>query len=146
MPIPMLHSLARRAGVSRLDAERMWKQAKSSAKAQGKGDNYGYIVNIVKKMMKLSVTDSIEERLIGHHVEGTAEDYEVRCFFDSGNLCFASVDDVLIEAGVDPRIDFIVSTVNNTDWPADHEVWTECENYKGSLQTLLDKVLRMVNQ
>ena len=53
MPIAALKSMAKKAGVSLEKAEKYWKDAREGASAQGKKENWPYVMSIVKKRLKL---------------------------------------------------------------------------------------------
>jgi hypothetical protein len=53
MPAPVLLKLAKRAGESPEEAERLWAKAKRLASEEGHTDDYDYIVGIVKRMLGL---------------------------------------------------------------------------------------------
>lgn len=65
----------------------------------------------------------------------------VRTFFDSGILYFATLDDVLIDHGVDSRIDTICALVNGFDWPDKHPLLELVAAFEGNLQDLFLQVL-----
>ena len=51
MPQAYVSKLAKEHGVSTSKAEGHWAKAKAAAEKEGKGENYGYITSIFKKMM-----------------------------------------------------------------------------------------------
>jgi hypothetical protein len=53
MPVPAVKALARKAGKSVSEAERLWNEAKKSADEQGKGKDYAYIMGTLKSMLGL---------------------------------------------------------------------------------------------
>lgn len=53
MPVPLVKSLAAKAGVSVRKAEELWDRAKKSAAEQGRADDYAYIAGILKRMLGL---------------------------------------------------------------------------------------------
>jgi hypothetical protein len=58
MPTPYLKKLAKEGKGSISSLEKKWDTAKSKAKEQGKGSNYGYITSIFKSMVGASATAS----------------------------------------------------------------------------------------
>src|SRR5213595_980248 len=58
MPAAVLKSLASKSGVGVDRAERLWDKAKDLAAKDGRKDDYGYIVGIVKKMLGLKKKES----------------------------------------------------------------------------------------
>lgn len=60
MPAPALFSLAKRAGKSEAEAERLWNKAKELASEEGRPEDWPYIMGIVKRMLGLgeSLTES----------------------------------------------------------------------------------------
>lgn len=143
MPVPSkLYLVARQAGVSRIRAEQLWVVAQRLSKQEGAGNRYA--LQLVRRMLEIEEIPQLVEKELARIREGLAGDVEVRAFFDSSNLCFATVGDVLIEQGRDPRIDLLCNIVNQHDWPESHDIWDVCENYRGSLQELFDRVLAVV--
>jgi len=65
MPANIIKALARKAGVSVSSVEDKWNQAKAAAKKQGRGDDYQYIVGILKKMLKLENSNEIVKPTMG---------------------------------------------------------------------------------
>lgn len=51
MPVPYLKKLADQGHGSLPSLEKKWDEAKKIAKDEGKGENYGYITGILKKML-----------------------------------------------------------------------------------------------
>ena len=72
-------------------------------------------------------------------------DIKVRTFFDSGILCMATLDDIMIDPGIDSRVEQIVTIVNGNTWPAEHPMIEMLEGYEGSLAELHQDILRMTN-
>jgi 3-methyladenine DNA glycosylase Tag len=54
MPSSLIKSFAEESDKSESEVEKLWNKAKEIAKEQGKGDNYSYIVGILKKMLKIN--------------------------------------------------------------------------------------------
>ena len=75
----------------------------------------------------------------------TGGDVQVRTFFDSGLLCFATLDDIMIDPAIDTRVEQIVAMVNTNTWPANHPMIEKLEGYEGSLSNLHNQVLSMTN-
>ena len=137
-----LYTMARISGTSRLKAEQLWVLANRLAKNEGKDNRYA--LEIVRRMMKIESIPVLTERYMEAAEFGTLHDKQIRAFLDSGNVCFAESDDVLIESGADPRIDLLCAIVNQNDWPEAHDIWEMVENYHGSLEQLFDRVLKLV--
>lgn len=154
MPLPVFNVIGAKHGLSRIDTDNLWKVAQAQAAKDGRTDQYDYIMSLVKKMMDDEADEteisedykSAAESIIKRQANGTLEDRTIRAFLDSGFLCFATPDDVLISEGVDPRIDLLCALVNKTDWPEDHEMWDVCESYHGSLISLFNRVLGWIRR
>ena len=151
MPPPALKSLANKAGKSLKDAERYWSDAKNQVKPKTDSD-YQKVMGIVKKRLGLptkSVEGLVRAAELGacyrYLIEAaTGGDVNIRTFFDSGFLQFCTPEDVMIEAGVDSRIDTILNLVNDNDWPSDHPMMDQLDSYEGSLDKLYTSVLQSV--
>lgn len=137
MPAPALASLAKKAGKSYADAERYYKDAKKQVGT----DNYALIMGIVKKRLGLK-KESAAEYLISKLMEHERPE-NVRAFFDSGLLNFASMDDVYIDPATDERLDDIAWIVNENDWPHDHPLFDIVNGYEGSISVLYDRVMSL---
>lgn len=155
MPPPALASLAKKAGKTLKDAERYYADAKKQVKPDS-DDDYRLVMGIVKKRLGLktkplaaSAESFIDSVLYGEKGFSLIEmvsggDTQVKTFFDSGMLCFATPDDVMIESNVDDRISAMMSIVNEEDWPNGHPIYDLFENYEGSLDYLFDSFTRLV--
>lgn len=53
MPAPAVASLAKKAGVSKDEAERRWSKAKKRAEEEGRKEDWQYVMGIFKKMLGL---------------------------------------------------------------------------------------------
>jgi len=83
----------------------------------------------------------------GSLLEALAQgDRSVRLFFDGGSLCFATPEDVQIEASVDPRMQIIKRVVDDVNWPESHPVYEMVDGYVGSLQDIFQRVLQVAKQ
>ena len=69
---------------------------------------------------------------------------DIRAFYDSGILCFASIDDILISEDSDPRLNIMRNVINEYEWSDSHPVVDIFEDYEGPLDSLyklfLDKL------
>ncbi len=65
----------------------------------------------------------------------------VRTFYDSGILRVATIDDVLVEPGMDSRVDTVLHMTNEVEWPHDHPL-SDFE-FEGNLDDLYNKVLNL---
>jgi 3-methyladenine DNA glycosylase Tag len=54
MPSSLIKSFSKESDKSESEIEKLWNKAKEIAKEQGQGDNYSYIVGILKKMLKIN--------------------------------------------------------------------------------------------
>ncbi len=162
MPPAALASLAKKAGKSKGDAERYYKDAKKQfVKKKGKdlkGNDFRLIMGIVKKRLGLStkplaasqldtmihmVTEGANpDHVMGHFRE---DESRVRAFYDSGILCFATTDDVMIEAGVDSRLDAISVLLNNIEWPHDHPIHDALDGFEGTIEEMYSKIDRLLD-
>lgn len=77
-------------------------------------------------------------------LEGLIHDVNVRAFFDSGILSFATLEDISIDEGLDERVDYILSIINENEWPSDHPAMELVDGYEGSLQTLYIDLIELV--
>lgn len=152
MPAPALASLAKKAGKSLKDAERYYNDAKKQAGP----DDFKQIMGIVKKRLGLAtkpvgVTESMIEMVLSgtngkNLIEAVAGgDIEVRAFYDSGILHFCTIEDVLIEGGIDSRIDVMMDLSNDNTWPHDHPITELFEGYEGSLTALYSAFTKLLN-
>lgn len=51
MPAPQITSMAKKAGKSEAEAEKLWAEAKAAAKKEGHAEDYAYVMGIFKKMI-----------------------------------------------------------------------------------------------
>jgi len=164
MPAPSLQALADKAGKSMKDAESYFNDArKQRMKDTGKSknslgsDDYKFIMGIVKKRLGLptkkaesiieSAVKSVDKGILPRQALDIAlgEDFLVRTFFDSGVLCFATLEDVLIDPKADARIETISWLVNENDWPNNHPIHGLLDSYEGSFEELYVKVAEVLN-
>jgi hypothetical protein len=153
MPAPVVAALAKRAGVSAKEAERIWKKIKDAvigAKLKGGGtiggnfDKWGstewaYTMGAFKKALKLeSVIDIIDLYLAGHPVDSLLIGSDLRTFFDEeGELRFSSSDGVLLNPTTPLMKDIKLASEQAS---ADSGIVELLSDYEGSLQDLYDKV------
>ena len=145
MPAPALQSLAKKYGKSLKDAERYYKEAKKQREKKVGKDldsaDYSRIMGVVKIRLSLPVkkVESYDHDILlaihGVPVNTLVESYleadrQVRTFFDSGMLSFASLDDVMIEANEDNRISIMSSITNDNTWPHDHLIHELFDGYE----------------
>lgn len=150
MPATMLKSLANKAGISLQKAETLWDKAKKLAAEAGREDDYAYITGILKKSMGLKeglVEDMISKVLNGSSphslLEAAQQQKKVRTFYDAGLLHVATLDDILVEPGIDSRVDTVLHLTNDVDWPVDHPL---CDfEFEGELDDLYNDVLELSN-
>ena len=94
-------------------------------------------VNIDLSIIGASATQLIESY--------TSEDMQVRTFYDSGILRFATLDDIMIESKEDSRIGIMSSIVNDPTWPHDHPIHELFDEYEGSLAKLFETFKTTIN-
>ena len=150
MPAPMLKSLAKKAGISMDKAETLWDKAKSQAAKGGRAKDWPYVTGIWKKMAGLKertaedVISAVSEGVDVSRVVGViSDDVDVRTYYDAGMLRIATLDDILVEPGIDTRADTVLHLANELDWPVEHPM-TDFE-FEGSLNDLYNKVMNLVN-
>lgn len=165
MPAPSLDAMAKKAGISKAKAESLWDKAKDQAKGAtlkdgskipGKEDSWeskhwAYVVGIWKKMagMKESVVESMITALLNMTssdvlLDVVTGDLKVRTFYDAGTLKIATLDDILVEPGIDTRVTDVLNLVNEVDWPVDHPL-SDFE-FEGALNDLHARVLKLANK
>ncbi len=166
MPPPMLKSLADKAGKSLADAEKYYKEAKKQLmKSKGKKEkdltskDFKYILGVTKKRLGLKTKpvesnfefeDEVFLAMLGVDTTMLIEtviptaDRQVRSFYDSGRLCFSTIEDVMLEPNEDSRLG-IMTFITNEDWPHDHPIHELFDSYEGSLSNLYSEFKSLVN-
>ncbi len=154
MPAPALQALAKQAGKSLKDAEKYYADAKKQ-REKTVGTNlssadFRQIMGVVKKRLGLVTKPGTEsvEYMIEAVTSGTDPvlllnlilgETKIRTFYDAGILHVATLDDTLVDPGIDSRVDTILHMTNEVDWPHDHPLSDfECE---GNLDDIYNKVL-----
>lgn len=156
MPPPALKSLAGKAGKSLKDAERYYDDAKKQRlKKTGKkekdltNDDYRYIMGVVKKRLGLPTkpVESLAEAMIQVLIfEQDYTDRDVRVFTDpTGEVCFATLDDVSINPDEDDRVALVYNLANNYDWPSTFDYPESIDGYEGSLNNLAREAMMMLD-
>lgn len=144
MPAQTLASIAKKTGLSLAKVERYWIEAKKEAakKFDKDSDSYWkYVVGIVKQ--RAGVSESLAESLIDAKVE--QDDMCIRVFRDlNGEVSFATLEDVCIDANSDARLALIHRLANEFEWPSTHSFPEDIEGYEGSVQELTQRVISSV--
>ncbi|MCG8435638.1 MAG: hypothetical protein MJA83_16565 [Gammaproteobacteria bacterium] len=161
MPPPALKSLASKAGKSLDTAERYYDAAKKQRmKDTGKSDkkltdrDYEYIMGVTKKRLglptkkaesyiEMALRSAYASSLIESVTENSSE--KVRAFYDSGELCFCTLEDVMVQPGTDHRLDAVATLVNEFQWPADFPLLHEIDGFEGTADEVLDKAAEHVS-
>jgi len=92
---------------------------------------------ITLKLSGISIDSLIESYLL--------EDREIRSFYDTGILCFSTLEDIVIDTKEDERIAIMSAIVNEVTWPHDHPIHDLFDNYKGQLSELYSKFRCLVS-
>jgi hypothetical protein len=164
MPAAMITSLAKEKGISKDKAEELWDKAKDAAvgstlndgskipkdESKWRDKHWKYVTGIFKKMIGMKEQTYVESLLDLAMNKGSKTiiealsqgDMQVRAFFDTGELCFATTEDVLLDDKRDPRLALLRGIVNDVNWPEDHPIYDTLEGYEGSLEGLFKEVLR----
>lgn len=144
MPAAAVKSLAKKAGISAAKAEDRWEKAKSLADNAGRKDDFKYVMGIFKKSLGMKeAADIIDNVVAGFDtkrlVESLSNPEHVCTFFDeSGELAFSTLDGVRIWE-LDSAKHLLVQIAQSL--PADSDLHEVLDNFEGTADALLDKVL-----